>query len=186
MLDREKIAILESKRFYTYVIKEHLNPLFKSYNYKRKGNTWYKVNDDVYIQLKIRKSIHNLGREIAFKFSIKMILNKNIENTVEIHGEKMNWEWDFQNTYGNDVNPFLTKDRYDIKRKKFGWSDWYVIFRENKFDELLYEHILIDFKDYLLPLLEKINNEDLFSKIVNEKHKSLHFNINEFVSKYYR
>jgi len=25
-----------------------------------------------------------------------MILNKNIENTVEIHGEKMNWEWDFQ------------------------------------------------------------------------------------------
>lgn len=183
MFNREERAILESKRFYKYVIKEHMSPLFKSYNYKRKGNTWYKINEDVYIQLKIRKSINNRGREIAFKFGVKMTLNKNIENTVEVHGNTMNWEWDFQNNYGNDINPFLTKERYVIKRKKFGWVDWYVIFRENKFDEFLHEHILIDFKDYILPLLEKINNEDLFLNIVKEKHKSLHFNVNEFVNK---
>jgi len=185
MFDREKIAILESKRFYKYVIKEHINPLFKSYNYKRKGNTWYKVNNDVYIQIKIRKSISNRGREIAFQFRIKMILNRNIENTVEMNGEVMNWEWDFQNNYGNNINPFLTKERYDIKRKKFGWVDWYVIFRENKFDEFLNEHILIDFNDYIIPLLEKVNNEDLFLKIIDEKHKSLHFNINELINNHY-
>lgn len=186
MFDREKTAILESKRFYKFVTNEQLNPLLKGYNYKRKGNTWHKVNDDVYIQLKIRKSISNRGREIAFKIQIKMILNKNIENTIEVHGDIMNWEWDFQNNYGNDINPFLTKERYNLKRKKFGWSDWYVIFRENEFDEFLNEHILIDFNNYLIPTLEKINNEDLFLKIVEEKHKSIHFNVNEFVNNYYR
>ncbi|MFV0541347.1 MAG: hypothetical protein ACK5MZ_08950, partial [Aestuariibaculum sp.] len=69
----------------------------------------------------------------------------------------------------------------------FGWADWYVIFRESDFDKFLYEHIIPDFKDYILPLLEKINNKDLFLEIVKEKHKSVYdFNINEFVNKYYR
>lgn len=182
MLDREKLAILECKRFYKFVISKQISPLFKSFNYKRKGNTWYKLNNDVYIQLKIKKSIHNRGREIAFKFYISMCLEKHLENTVEVHGDIMNWEWDFENNYVNDVRSFLTKERLSYNRKHFGWSEWYVIFRESNFDELLYKHLLVDFEDFIIPTLEKINNKALFLKIVEEKHKSQTFNVYDFVN----
>ena len=165
---REKFEAQETKKFLNYLVSDEITPLLEDFGYKKKKDAWYKTNGDIFIQIEIIKTIRNNGRRIAFKFLIAMFLNEKNSKPVELKKTLNNFEWNPKENFVSEIDYFLTDEHLLYKKQNFGWMDWYIVSQET-FEEIVDSHLLNDFENYLIPQLEKINNEKLFNKTLKEK-----------------
>ena len=133
-------------------MKEYLYPLFLEKGYKKKGAyNWIKINGEIKIDIKLKKSFYNTKKGINFCLCIGV---SDIDGNLSVYDEQ------------NDT--FLPQERVKYKRENHHWNGWYLIFRANEFDRLLNDELKIDLENYILPLVEKINTKEILSRIVSK------------------
>ncbi|MDR2145518.1 MAG: hypothetical protein LBE91_03535 [Tannerella sp.] len=142
----------QAKPYFEYLLKEYLYPLFQEKGYKKKGTYhWIRLNGEIQIDIKLKKSVYNTKRRINFSLCIGL---SDMEGNLSFYG----WQ--------NDE--FLPQARVAYKRENHHWNGWYLIFRANEFDKLLNDELKIDLEDYIFPLLKKINSKEILSHIVSK------------------
>ncbi len=157
----------DAKNYFGYFVKEVLNPILSGHGYRKKrGNCWGKVNDQVYQQIKIVKSISNTSRAVSFHFSIGLCPVELVDVPVIVQGKEKNWKWSNE-TFVERHETFLSKDRISYKNEsKLNTNSWYLIFREDEFEKLVSDEITVDLEDFLLPVLKKINKSNDIKKLL--------------------
>ena len=167
------------KLYFEKILSDYLNPLFKLNGFiKERGNNWSKVNGEIFIRIEMQKSRSRIGKEVSFRFYLKMCpMEINQTNEIEMAFEKRSYCVEFE-----DVLP---KERKLFKFKNHGWLGWYVIFRENACGQLLNEELKIDFENYIIPVVNKLNSNEIYSNIKNRMETypkaDIHLGIYDFI-----
>ncbi|MDR2221473.1 MAG: DUF4304 domain-containing protein [Flavobacteriaceae bacterium] len=173
------------KLFFDKIVSEYLSPLLKSNGFtKGRGNNWTRTNGDIFSRITIQKSKSRVEKEVSFRFYLH-ICPDGIQNTkVIIDNKAMDWIFNEQ-SYAIEFEDVLSKERKVFKFNNHGWLGWYVIFRENACDQLLNDELKVDFENYILPVVDKINTLDIYNNVKTKMNtypkKDIHLGIYDFL-----
>lgn len=171
------------KLFFNEILSEYLNPVLKSNGFKKeKGNNWTKTNGDIFIIIAMQKSKIRIDREVSFRFYLQMCPNviKNEKQIVD--GIEIDWKSNYQ-SFCVEFDDVLPKERKSFKFHNHGWLGWYVIFRQNLCEQLLNEALKVDFENYIIPIVNKINSIEVYNKvkIKMKTRKDIHLGIADII-----
>ncbi|AJH14567.1 MULTISPECIES: DUF4304 domain-containing protein [Myroides] len=177
--------VFSPKLYFDKIVFEYLNSILKSNGFtKGRGNNWTRTNGAIFSKITIQKSKSRLEREVSFRFYLHLCPEGIQTTKVTIDNKEMDWTYNEQ-AYSVECEDVLSKERKMFKFKNHGWLGWYVIFRENACDQLLNDELKVDFENYILPVINKINTIDIYQKVKTDMNtypkKDIHLGIYDYL-----
>lgn len=128
-------------------IKFFLKPILKQFGYHISGQTWWKANKEFYYVINLQNYSWNSKDNVDFRFNIGIALRATVKDNVKYRPTHYDMV-----TYSNEDKFILNKIN-----KSFTTNLGYVINDNTHFIDFC-EAISLDFKNQILPSLEKLSN----------------------------
>ncbi len=140
---------MNAKEFQTKIIKEIIKPLFKEYGYGTKGNNFFKKQNNIVKAISIQNFSWNTKEDLEFCFVFGFYFFKNVNDEIpqNISAHKSDFNLIREPSFLPECR---VKGKY---RERFQ----YHIDLNTNYDEFL-DLLIKDFKDYIFPKFEAINN----------------------------
>ncbi len=132
------------------VIKSYLKPTLRSWGYKTSGQNWWKEKSDLYIVIKLQNFSWNTKDKVDFCFNTGITFKAQHEKTQHKFPGQYNLAVHLRSGF------FLPENR---KTDTFQNGNGYHLSDQTNLDNFIQE-MKLDFEEYILPYLEKINTID--------------------------